>query len=76
MSPLAAFFRDHPKRKRIELAQAVGVTPGFVSQLCRSGKPGRVVAIKIAEWTGGIVRPEHWDQDQPQAESSETASAA
>ena len=74
MSPLAAFFRDNPKRKRVELAQAVGVTPGFVSQLWRSGKPGRVVAIKIAEWTGGIVRPEHWDE--PQAAAPETADAA
>ncbi|MBA7586296.1 hypothetical protein ES708_28293 [subsurface metagenome] len=76
MSPLAAFFRDHPDRKRIELARAVGVSPGFVTQLCGTGKPGRVVANKIADWTGGVVRPEHWDQEQTQTAARTAADAA
>ena len=76
MSPLAAFFRDHPERKRIELARAIGITPGFVTQLCGTGKPGRVVANKIAEWTGGIVRPEHWDVEPVIVGPAPTADAA
>ncbi|AWV18791.1 hypothetical protein A3862_27315 [Methylobacterium sp. XJLW] len=76
MSPLAAFFRDHPERKRIELARAVGVTPSFVTQLCGTGKPGRVVANRIAEWTNGIVRPEHWDEERPPIAAPTTADAA
>lgn len=76
MSPLAAFFHAHPERKRIELARAVGITPGFVTQLCGTGKPGRVVANKISEWTGGIVRPEHWDAEPAASQPTTTADAA
>lgn len=61
MSPLAAFFAAHPDRKRIALARDVGISPGFVTQLCNGGKPGRAVAVRIAEWTNGKVRPEDWD---------------
>ncbi len=61
MSPLAAYFAANPDRKRIALARFAGITPSFVTQLCNKGKPGRALAVRIAEWTNGAVRPEHWD---------------
>jgi hypothetical protein len=75
MSPLAAFFEHHPDRKRIQLARAVGVTPGFVTQLCAGAKPGRALAVRIAEWTGDEVRPEHWDKPFALASQHQGAAA-
>ena len=61
MSPLAIFFEQNPGRRRIELARFAGITPSRVTQLCNGGKPGRVLAVRIASWTGDKVRPEDWD---------------
>lgn len=61
MSPLATFFEQNPGKRRIELARYAGITPSRVTQLCNGGKPGRILAVRIASWTGDRVRPEDWD---------------
>lgn len=66
MGPLAAYFARHQKTKRkIDLAKAVGVTPGRVSQLLRGQRPGLALALAINHWTSGEVRPEDWPPPPP-----------
>lgn len=60
MSPLAAYFKLHPSRRKAEFARILGVTPGRVSQLCCKDTPSLALALRIADATHGAVRPEDW----------------
>ena len=73
MSPLLRFFKAHPDRRRVALAKHAGIQPSFVTMLCNGKKkPGRAVAVRIAEWTNNEVRPEHWDIPQQTSDERET----
>lgn len=57
---LAEWLNADPKpMTKAAFAHAIEVTPGYVSQLCSDDPPypGREVARKIAEITGGFVTP-------------------
>jgi plasmid maintenance system antidote protein VapI len=72
MSPLAAYFSAHPTRKKVELARAAHVSPGRVTQLCQGDTPSLELALRISEWTGHEVRPDHWPRvaRQPSSEQA------
>jgi len=57
---LAAWLNAEPKpMSRTAFADRIGVTPGYVSQLCGDNPPwpGREIAKRIGEVTGGDVTP-------------------
>lgn len=57
---LAAWLEADPKpMTKSAFASEIGVTPGYVSQLCGESPPwpGREVAKRIAEVTAGAVTP-------------------
>lgn len=57
---LAEWLNADPKpMTKSAFAAAIAVTPGYVSQLCSDSPPwpGRDLARKIAEITGGAVTP-------------------
>lgn len=75
MSPLAAYFEQHPTRRKAELARTIGITPGRVSQLCRKDRPSLALALRIKAATHGAVRPEDW-YEPARAVSSPAEAAA
>ena len=57
---LAAWLNADPKpMTKSAFAEQIGVTPGYVSQLCGEDPPwpGREVARRIADVTNGVVTP-------------------
>lgn len=57
---LAEWLNADPKpMSKTAFASLIGVTPGYVSQLCSDSPPwpGREVARRIAEVTDGAVTP-------------------
>ena len=57
---LAQWLNSHPKpMAKSDFAEKIGVTPGYVSQLCSDTPPwpGRDIAKKIGVVTGGAVTP-------------------
>lgn len=57
---LAQWLSSDPKpMTKVAFADEIGVTPGYVSQLCSDAPPwpGRDIARKIAEVTNGAVTP-------------------
>ncbi|HEU4986894.1 MAG TPA: hypothetical protein VFT89_07500 [Rhizobiaceae bacterium] len=57
---LAQWLNADPKpMAKSAFATAIGVTPGYVSQLCGTNPPwpGREVARRIAEVTEGAITP-------------------
>jgi 3,4-dihydroxy 2-butanone 4-phosphate synthase / GTP cyclohydrolase II len=60
---LADWLNADPKpMTKTAFAAAIGVTPGYVSQLCGAEPPwpSREVAKRIAEVTSGAVTPNDW----------------
>ena len=58
---LRIWFQQKPQpMTKQAFAEAVGCTPSYVSQLCRDSPPwpGRALARRIGEVTGGAVRPD------------------
>lgn len=55
--------------KKTDFAKAIGVVPSYVTLLCsdKPAWPGRDIAIRIREVTGGAVTP---DAFMPPAETS------
>ncbi|PAP94016.1 hypothetical protein [Mesorhizobium wenxiniae] len=57
---LAQWLNADPKpMAKIDFAEKIGVSPGYVSQLCADNPPwpGRIIAKKIGEVTEGAVTP-------------------
>lgn len=57
---LAQWLNAEPKpMAKTDFAEKIGVTPGYVSQLCSDNPPwpGRVIAKRIGEVTNGAVTP-------------------
>lgn len=57
---LAAWLDSYPKpMKKVDFAKELGVTPSYVTQLCKRDLPwvNREMAIKIAEISKGAVTP-------------------
>jgi transcriptional regulator with XRE-family HTH domain len=57
---LANWFKKNPQpMSKRAFARALGVSPSYVSQLTKDAPPwpGRELAVKIAEVTGGYVQP-------------------
>jgi 3,4-dihydroxy 2-butanone 4-phosphate synthase / GTP cyclohydrolase II len=57
---LAAWLDAYPKpMKKVDFARELGVTPSYVTQLCKKDAPWvtREMAIKIAEISRGAVTP-------------------
>lgn len=57
---LAAWLNAYPKpMKKIDFAEKLGVTPSYVTQLCKLDYPwvSREKALLIAEITNGAVTP-------------------
>lgn len=57
---LAQWLNADPKPiSKAAFAEAIGVTPGYISQLCSDNPPwpGRDIAKRIGEVTNGAVTP-------------------
>lgn len=57
---LAQWLNADPKPiSKVAFAEAIGVTPGYISQLCGEDPPwpGRDIAKRIGEVTNGAVTP-------------------
>ena len=54
------FEQEPPPMPKMTFAELIGVTPSYVSQLLRDFPPwpGRDIARRIGEVTGGFVRPD------------------
>lgn len=60
MRTLKEWFETHPRpMSRYRFARKAGVTPSYVSRLCKANPPwpGRDLARRIGQITGGWVTP-------------------
>lgn len=56
---LEEYFATHPAMSKRRFSRIIGVTPSYVSQLTSPDPPwpGREIARRIGEATGGVVTP-------------------